>query len=53
MSRQIIPAEEETALTLPNVDVKGDNLKNSLLFGGFLLLAYMWYKKRKKRRGKR
>jgi hypothetical protein len=42
---------EETALTLPNVDVKGDNLKNSLLVGGGLLLLWWWLRKRKKRRG--
>ena len=48
----IEPAAPETALTLPNVDVKGDNLKNSLLIGGLALLVYYWWK-RKKRRGKK
>ena len=46
--QQIIPAEEETALTLPNVDVKGDNLRNSLIACGGLLFIWWWLKKRKK-----
>lgn len=44
---------DDSALTLPNVDVKGDNLKNSLLIcGGLVLVWYLW-KKRKKKRGSR
>lgn len=44
---------DDSALTLPNVDVKGDNLKNSLLIcGGLVLIWYLW-KKRKKKRGSR
>lgn len=42
---------DDTALTLPNVDVKGDNLKNSLIIGGLILGVWWIWKKRKKKRG--